>query len=131
MIPTSFIYAGAELDSASSITLRKYHREGWKCYGHHMTIHFGLNTLPNTTREWLEKNEGKCYSLKVIAIGYSNKAVAALIEDDKNIPCSNKLRHVTISVAPGCNPVDSNYIKEWVSVKEFLLLSTIKIYSKQ
>ena len=131
MITTSFLYAGAELDSASSIALKKYHKEGWTFYGHHMTIHFGIRTLPDTTKEWIENNEGKYYSLKVTAIGYSDKAIAALIEDDKTIPCGNKLRHVTISVAPSCKPVDSNYIKEWIPVKEFLLLTTIKVYSKQ
>ena len=42
----NFLYAGAELDSASSNLLRKYHIDGWKFYAHHMTIHFGARTLP-------------------------------------------------------------------------------------
>jgi hypothetical protein len=125
-----FIYAGAELDSASSNSLKQYAKEGWRFYGHHMTIHFGLQSLPKDTEEWILKNEGMSYMLKVIAIGHSDKAIAALVEDNE-IPCSNKLRHITISVAPDGKPVDSNGIINWHYIKPFQVSSKITIYKKK
>ena len=126
----NFLYAGAELDSASNNLLRKYHINGWKFYAHHMTIHFGARTLPQYIEDWLLKNEGKQFPLTIIAIGKSEKACALQVEMD-DIPCSNNLRHITVSVAPNGKPVDSNKILDWYNIKPFTILTTIKIYKKQ
>lgn len=128
---SSFLFAGAELDSASSILLMKYHKEGWRFYGHHMTIHYGLSTLPKSTEEWLLANEGKEYSLTVIAVGKSDKAIAVEVAADGDIPCSNNLRHITVSVAPNGRPVDSNNITEWRYIKPFRIKSKITIYERK
>lgn len=124
-----FIYAGAELDSASSNLLTKFHKEGWRFYGHHMTIHFGARTLPEAIKVWLEANEGKKFPLTVIAVGRSDKAVAVKVQINE-IPCSNKTRHITVSISPDGKPVDSNNIKEWQNIEPFQVLTTIKIYTK-
>jgi hypothetical protein len=129
MINKDFLYAGAELDSASSELLRKFHKEGWRFYGHHMTIHFGLSTLPKSTEMWLKDNVSKEYPLTIIAIGHSNKAIAALVKENE-IPCSNKLRHITVSVAPDGKPVDSNKIKEWQPIEPFTVITNITVYQK-
>ena len=126
----NFLYAGAELDSASSNLLRKYHIDGWRFYAHHMTIHFGARTLSKYTEDWLLKNEGKQFPLTIIAIGKSEKACALQVEMD-DIPCSNNIRHITVSVAPNGKPVDSNNILDWHNIKPFTILTTIKIYKKQ
>lgn len=126
----NFLYAGAELDSASSNLLKKYHIDGWKFYAHHMTIHFGARTLPKYIEDWLLLNEGKEFTLTVIALGVSDKACAVQVKID-DIPCSNNLRHITISVAPNGKPVDSNNILDWHNIQPFTVLTTIKIYKKQ
>lgn len=125
----NFLYAGAELDSASSNLLKKYHVDGWKFYAHHMTIHFGSTTLPKYIEDWLIKNEGKEFTLTVVALGRSNKSCAVQIEYN-DIPCSNSIRHITVSVAPNGKPVDSNNIIDWTHIKPFKLNSIIKIYKK-
>ena len=82
------------------------------------------------TEDWLLKNEGKQFPLTIIAIGKSEKACALQVEMD-DIPCSNNLRHITVSVAPNGKPVDSNNILDWHNIKPFTILTTIKIYKKQ
>lgn len=127
----NFLYAGAELDSASSNLLKKYHIDGWRFYGHHMTIYFGAITLPQYIEDWLLLNEGKEFTLTVIALGILDKACAVQIEFD-DIPCTNNLRHVTVSINPDKGkPVDSNYITDWINITPFTLKATIKIYKKQ
>ena len=123
-----FVYAGAELDSASSNLLKKYHIDGWKFYAHHMTIHFGARTLPKYIEDWLLSNEGKEFIMTVIAVGVSDRACAVQLEYDE-IPCTNNLRHVTISVNPDKGkPVDSNNITDWVNITPFTIKGTIKVY---
>lgn len=124
----NFVYAGAELDSASSNLLKKYHIDGWKFYAHHMTIHFGARTLPKYIEDWLLSNEGKEFIMTVIAVGVSDRACAVQLEYDE-IPCTNNLRHVTISVNPDKGkPVDSNHITDWVNITPFTIKGTIKVY---
>lgn len=124
----NFVYAGAELDSASSNLLKNYHIDGWKFYAHHMTIHFGARTLPKYIEDWLLSNEGKEFIMTVIAVGVSDRACAVQLEYDE-IPCTNNLRHVTISVNPDKGkPVDSNNITDWVNITPFTIKGTIKVY---
>jgi hypothetical protein len=50
--------------------------------------------------------------LTVEAFGESERASAVKVKVT-NVPSFNKVPHVTLAVAPGARPVDSNFIREW------------------
>lgn len=88
--------------------LGSYIPEGWKTIAHHMTITFGkpLSDLG------LELYNGVEVDLRVVALGKSDKAIAAKVEGFKT---KNKIPHITlaINVENGGKPVDSNKITDW------------------
>jgi hypothetical protein len=61
-------------------------------------------------------------------IGVSDRAIAFGVGTDLSIV--NKLPHVTIAVAPGAKPVDSNYISDWKSIVPFDIEGTIQMVKK-
>ena len=54
--------------------------------------------------------------IDVIGIGTSDRAVALWV-DATIKPLVNKVAHITVAVAPGAKPVESNYIKKWKRLK--------------
>ena len=63
-------------------------------------------------QSYLESNLGKPISIKLVAIGVSDKAMAFKVEGVDNI-CANEVPHITIATFRGGNPVDSNRIINW------------------
>jgi hypothetical protein len=108
-------YSGVILDDKSvNILKSKFEnllQPGWKFIGHHMTIRMG--ELPED-----EKSEiGKNVTLRVIKIGLSDKALAAMVD---GYPSSNSIPHITIAVndSIGAKPKDSNTIKIWKDISQ-------------
>lgn len=89
-----------------------------KIYIDHCTLlHCSKNTPDNKyILDFCESNLNKKFKIKINGIGNSDKASAFRI-DLGNIPCANKIPHITIGTKNGGKPVDSNLIPFWVSVK--------------
>ena len=63
-------------------------------------------------QSYLESNLGKSMSIRLVAVGISDKAMAFKVEGVDNI-CANEVPHITIATFRGGNPVDSNKIDNW------------------
>ena len=99
--------------------------EDWTNYCHHMTIVYNNGT--EEAQAVAEKYEPIVFNtakLKVEKIGVSDRAVAFGVSTDLDIV--NKLPHVTIAVAPGAKPVESNYITNWKDIPPFYVEGTIQ-----
>lgn len=60
-------------------------------------------------RKYLDLAVGNVVKFTVTGIGFSDKAIAVSVD----LPSENKVSHITIAVAPGAKPVDSNLIEDW------------------
>lgn len=122
-----WIYMGIFLDDDSKDYLKKYYSlpKDWKGYYDHMTIVFNDGTeLSKIVKEINDKHIGKRCTIRVVAIGISEKAIAVKVELPLGIVCANKIPHITLGVAPGCKPVDSNDITIWNKVsRDFAYLT--------
>jgi hypothetical protein len=105
------------IDEASrNLLLSTYNSQipqGWEKIAHHMTINpFGL-----------VNDEGKQVTLKVIAVGLNDKALAVKVSgyDGKT---NNNFAHITIAInrAGGAKPKDSNDIKNWTNVDNGIII---------
>ena len=114
-------YTGAVLNPDSRKRLMAVLDEeipmGWTLYGHHMTTNLGapgegIEEGPQKTI--VQGNVGKLAELTPVAIGISDKVIAIEVESD--IPSINETKHITIAVAPGAKPYDSNKITSWQSL---------------
>ena len=77
---------------------------------HHMTIAFG-NQITDELYNYSKTHEGEVFPIKVISIGYSDKAIAFGVETE--CPSANKIKHITLCTLGDGKPVDSNYITNW------------------
>ena len=75
-------------------------------------------------QSYLESNLGKSISIRLVAVGISDKAMAFKVEGVDNI-CANKVPHITIATFRGGNPVDSNGITNWKDIKPIVV--TVKL----
>ena len=71
-------------------------------------------------QSYLESNLGKCISIKLEAIGISDKAMAFRVGGVGNI-CANEVPHITIATFRGGNPVDSNKITNWRYIEPIIV----------
>jgi hypothetical protein len=78
----------------------------WATYAHHMTIE--LKPIANSMAAELD---GQSQTLTVVSLGVSEAAIA--VEVACEAPSKNSRKHVTIAVAPGCKPKQSNDIERW------------------
>lgn len=86
-----------------------------------------LNSNENL-QSYLESNLGKSMSIRLVAVGISDKAMAFKVEGVDNI-CANEVPHITIATFRGGNPVDSNNITEWKDIIPFVIETKLgKIY---
>lgn len=83
--------------------------KGWKIYCDHCTILHKTHENQEI-RKYLDLIVGHPIKFKVIGFGISEYAIAALVD----LPSENKVSHVTLAVAPGHNPVESNNIEDWI-----------------
>ena len=109
-------YSAVLLDDKSrNLLLSTYQSEipnGWKVIAHHQTIQFGK----------LVDNTGTPITLKVVAVGKSDKAFAVKVEGYHS---ANKIPHITIAInkSAGGRAVDSNNIINWQPVNNGITLT--------
>lgn len=68
------------------------------------------------------------YTMKmyITHIGLSDKAMAFKVTNIENL-CANKIPHITICTMNGGKPVDSNNIKTWFKLNDFIeIVGTLK-----
>ena len=76
-------------------------------------------------QSYLESNLGKSISIKLEAIGISDKAMAFKVEGVDNI-CANEVPHITIATFRGGNPVDSNKIINWTCIEPIVITAKLE-----
>ena len=76
-------------------------------------------------QSYLESNLGKPISIKLVAVGVSDKAMAFKVEGVDNI-CANKVPHITIATFRGGNPVDSNKIINWTCIEPVVITAKLE-----
>jgi len=114
------LYSAVVLDEGSRNALLSRVEDvipkNWKIIAHHMTIVFG-KPVPN------QEDLGKEVTLYVEAIGLSDMAMAVRVV---GYPSKNDIPHITIAINPdGGKPKDSNLIKNWRPVKNFIVNGVI------
>lgn len=126
-----WIYVGVFLDPASRYTLKELYSipEGWKEYCDHMTVVFNDGSrFAEIVRSANIGNMDKKFSLEVVAVGISEKAMAIKVNLPKGIVCANEIPHITLGVSPEGKPVDSNDITIWNTIEPFRLKGEMKTY---
>ena len=114
-----WIYIGVFLVELSKTTLKEHYSipKGWKEYYDHMTVVFNDGSqFAESVRSVNEKYFCKQLTLKVIAVGISEKAMAVKVELPQGVVCANKIPHITLGVSPDGKPVDSNNITNWNTI---------------
>lgn len=76
-------------------------------------------------RVYLESNLGKSVSIRLVAVGISDKAMAFKVGGVDDI-CANKVPHITISTFKGGKPVDSNKITNWTYIEPVIVNTVLK-----
>ena len=76
-------------------------------------------------QQYLESNLGKPISIKLVAVGVSDKAMAFKVEGVDNI-CANEVPHITIATFRGGNPVDSNRIINWRCIEPIIVNTRLR-----
>lgn len=71
-------------------------------------------------QSYLESSLGKSMSIRLVAVGISDKAMAFKVEEVDNI-CANEVPHITIATFRGGNPVDSNKITNWRYIEPIIV----------
>ena len=100
----------------------------WKIYCHHMTIVYNDGSdIKQKLAEKLEPLVGTVETLNVVGIGISDRAVALKID----YRTANKTSHVTVAVAPGAKPVESNDITDWKQTENFELKGILSYVEKK
>lgn len=119
-------YSAIVLDDNQQKTLKSWFYDNyyndeyseWKYIGHHSTINLG--ELPPEFKEHLNKQ----VKLKIIEIGFSEKAIAVKVEE--NIYRKRENPHITLMTSKNGKPFDSNNITNWTKVKPFTVTGKIK-----
>ncbi|MDR0398168.1 MAG: hypothetical protein LBH36_03275 [Candidatus Nomurabacteria bacterium] len=69
---------------------------------------------------------GEQFDIVATSLGISDKAIAVGIETE--VPSTKDQKHVTIAIAEGARPVDSDDIKNWHSIQAIPLRTTLDEY---
>lgn len=85
----------------------------WKLVCNHCTI-LHKRHKNQEIRKYLDLAVGNVVEFTVTGIGFSDKAIAVSVD----LPSENKVSHITIAVAPGHRPVESNDIVNWVTFSD-------------
>lgn len=122
----NWLYYGMFLDDKSKekimSVLGGHVPADWKVYCDHMTIIF--NDGSDNARTWAslcEKQIGTTAVLMVTHIGISDRAVAVKVIGYQS---NNANPHITLGVAPGARPVESNQITTWVKLNSPIYVNT-------
>ena len=90
---------------------RKQIPKGWKVIAHHMTINLGkMEEGPEDP-----KHLGNRVLLSVQSIGQNDRVLAVGVKSA--VDSDNEHPHVTIAVAPGASPKESNDLEEWTPLQ--------------
>ena len=116
----------AILEHAKHWIYKKFNNDipdDWKIYCDHMTLVFNNGTSEDQEDADFYENWGlgRTESLIITDIGISNKAIAFKVKYTGRI--TNKTPHITVAVAPDAKPVNSNDIKSWYNLGEYLYVS--------
>ena len=76
--------------------------------------------------EILNKHIGQSYIIKVVGIGYNNKALAFKVNLSP-LYSINTNPHITICTFNGGKPVDSNMITEWKDIESIFIETKLKM----
>lgn len=87
--------------------------EGWKIYCDHCTILHHTNQ-DQSIRKYLDLIVGHPIKFYVIGFGVSEHCIAAMVD----LPSQNMVSHITLAVAPGHTPVESNDIEDWIKFSD-------------
>ena len=115
-------YAGIFLEKSTQDNLlrklSKFIPDGWKTYCHHETLIYNDGSPEAETffQKVIIPLDKEPVDIDVIGIGTSDRAIALWV-DATIKPLVNKVAHITVAVAPGAKPVESNYIKKWKRLK--------------
>jgi len=126
-----WIYVGVFLDRISKDLLKKYYSipEGWKEYCTHMTVVFNDDSaFAEIVKSANVRNMNKQFSLEIVAVGISEKAMAVKVNLPVGIVCANKIPHIILGVSLDGNPVDSNAITIWNTIEPFRVKGEMKTY---
>lgn len=82
--------------------------DDWRIYGDHMTVLHHTNKDFDVIAPFLQQFHGCPLSIFITGIGISKNVVALMY----NNISGNKQSHITMAVAPGHKPVESNDIKD-------------------
>lgn len=94
----------------------------WKKYCDHVTIVYNDgNPEKQKIAERLDQLVGNEVSMMVTHLGVSDRAIAFKVD----YKTTNKISHVTVAVAPGAKPVESNYITDWEEIDVFYISGKI------
>ena len=96
----------------------------WTSYCDHMTLVFNNGSeSAYKFADGLDIFLGQSISLRIISVGISDRAIALGVDFITN----NKYSHITVAVAPGAKPVESNYIENWIPTNgDFYITGTYK-----
>lgn len=122
------------LENEKNILLEKFSKiipDEWKRYCDHMTCIFNTGNNDENIFNFCKNNINKEFTIDIVSIGHSDRAIAFGIKADK-IPSANKHKHITLAVAPGAKPVESNYIQNWIEIEQAIPIKGIMkiIYKK-
>jgi len=108
------LFTGVFLDEESVQLLQNYFPPipGWTQHYHHMTICLGSLTNQNPYLPTVSAL-GSRVELQVTGFGKDDRAYAVEV---KGYPTLNQRPHVTLCIAPGATPKESNLIREWNTI---------------
>ena len=111
-------YYGVFLDDRSQSVIEREFRDlipsGWKKHADHITVQYNDYSQDAITKgRALSGKLGSDYSMRIVAVGKSESAIALKVE---GVETANKIAHITLAVSPEGKPVDSNKITEWTPV---------------
>lgn len=100
----------------------------WKIYCHHMTFVYN-DQSPERQKfaEEIDKMLGTKCLLYIDSIGVSDRAIAFGVG---NVKTQNEHSHITVAVAPGAKPVESNNIINWKEIGGFFVRATVGVFKR-
>lgn len=102
---------------------RKKIPNNWEVYCDHITVVYNDgSTAAETFSDRLNGMSNMEMMYSVSKIGFSERVIAFGVE---GVISQNEQPHITIAVAPGAKPVESNYIKNWYRIEPFSLFGTM------
>ena len=127
----NWIYLGIFIDEKSKQDILNLLKENdvnipqdWKIINHHMTIAFNDKSEDaQKLFDFYQDNVNPIQSVQVDAIGISNDAIAVRVQFYE--PIANKIPHITVAIPQNGKPVNSNYIQNWLNVKNKIVVNGI------